>query len=221
MNGTPTRLEIRSIRLGAAAGTIAIAMYLARTFVPMHDALHMAFFTLFGPALVFAYIGLHPLMQHGGSSLAGRLATVTGIIGGATNMMFAVVQLNTLHVLRAAIAAAETPEVKAEWRHILRGVFTVQNGLNITMDFFIDLSALLLAIVMWRHPAFGRWLSLASVALVGPHLVMKAITFPVAPAEAGLFDAGPLVGLWFTLMTACVIRWLWRQPAAQQVGEAA
>jgi hypothetical protein len=213
MSVTLSPFDTRSVRLGAVAGALAIAMYLARTFVPMPGPAHTACFTLFGPALVFAYTGLHPLLQHGSPSLAGRLATVAGIVGGATNMMFAVVQLNTLHVLRAAIAAAETAEAKAEWRHILRGVFTVQNGLNITMDFFIDLSALLYALVMWRHPAFGRAISLASVALVGPHLVMKAITFPVPPAEAGLFDAGPLVGVWFTLVTACVVRCLWRQPS--------
>jgi len=210
MNTPLPAFETRSVRLGAAAGVVALTMYLARTFVPMPDAVHTACFTLFGPALVFAYTGLHPLMQLGGPSLAGRLATVAGIIGGATNMMFAVVQLNTLHVLRAAIAAAETAEAKAEWRHILHGVFTVQNGLNITMDFFIDLSALLYAVVMWRHPAFGRAISLASIALVGPHLVMKAITFPDAPAAAGLFDAGPLVGVWFALVMVCVIRWLRR-----------
>ena len=29
---------------------------------------------------------------------------------------------------------------------------------------------------------------------------MKAITFPVPPAEAGLFDAGPLVSVWFALV---------------------
>ena len=68
------------------------------------------------------------------------------------------------------------------------------------------MSAFLFAVVMWRHPAFGRWFSLLSVVTIGPHLLMKSITFPRPPAEAGLFDAGPLVGVWFLVFTIQIAR---------------
>jgi len=196
-----TPLERRALLMGLVSGSAAIVMYLSRTFLPLPHAISIGAYILFGPALVFAFIGLFPLYRRPEPTLAAYVATVTGILAGAINMMFAVVQLNNLHFLRPLIANAPTPELKAEWQHILRGVFTVQNGLNFTMDFFLDLSAFLWAFVMWRHPAFGKWVSILSVALVGPHFVMKFLTFPTPPAEAGMFDAGPLVGIWFTVMT--------------------
>ncbi len=82
----------------------------------------------------------------------------------------------------------------------------MQNGLNWVSDFFVDVAAFLFAIVMWRHPGFGRFFSLLSLVTIGPHFVLKAITFPRPPAEAGLFDAGPLVGLWFAVITVQIAR---------------
>ncbi len=41
--------------------------------------------------------------------------------------------------------------------------------------------------------------------LVGTHDVLKAWTFPVPPREAGWFDAGPMVGAWFTVVS--VLTW--------------
>jgi hypothetical protein len=81
----------------------------------------------------------------------------------------------------------------------------------VPIRFFLDGAAFLYAEIMWRHPAFGRVVALLSIALVGPHFTMKLATFPAPPAEAGLFDAGPLVGAWFTIATVCAAVWLWRQ----------
>lgn len=203
------RLVRRSTLLSAIAGSLGIAMYLCRSFLDLPDPVATAFYALFGPALVLAFFGLTPLLSQGRAPLAAQVGSLFGIIGGAVNMCFAVVQMNNLAVLRPAIRQATDPLVQEDLRRVLSGVFTVQNGLNITMDFFIDTAAFCWAYAMWHHPRFGRGVALLAPVLVGTHYVLKAWTFPTAPAQAGYFDAGPMVGMWFTIVSVLTWRaWL-------------
>ncbi len=201
-----TQLELRQVRVGVGAGFAGIAMYLANAFLPLPDTLSTALFLLMGPSLVIAFVGIFPFMNRPTPTVSALLGTVFGVLGAAARMMFATVQLNNLYYIRGYMRTAESPAAQEAWRDILRGVFTVQNGLNWVSDFFVDGAAFLFAIVMWRHPGFGRFFSLLSLVTIGPHFVMKAITFPRPPAEAGLFDAGPLVGLWFAVVTIQIAR---------------
>ena len=212
--GDSNQAMLRSVWMGTAFGASALVLYLARSFLPLPDAVATFCYLLFGPCLVLAFFGWWPFMERGGSILRARVATVFGIIAGATNMMFAVVQMNNLYYLRLKIAAAENEALAGEWKRILVGVLTVQNGLNFTMDFFLDVAAFCYASILWREGALGRALALLSVLLVGPHFFMKLGTFPEPPAEAGLFDGGPLVGVWFLLTTLYVSRWCWQQRGA-------
>jgi len=122
------------------------------------------------------------------------------------NMIFAVVQLNNLHYMRKYISAAASVAEKDAWRDILNGVFTVQNGFNYVSDFFIDWTAFLWAIVMWNHPKYGKLFAVTGLIAAGSHFLMKLVTFPEPPSEAGLFDAGPLVSVWFAIVTVQLIR---------------
>ncbi len=212
--GDSNQAMLRSVWMGTAFGTSALVLYLARSFLPLPDRLATYCYLLFGPCLVLAFFGWWPFMERAGAILRARVATVFGIIAGATNMMFAVVQMNNLYYLRLKIAAAESEALAGEWKRILVGVLTVQNGLNFTMDFFLDVAAFCYASILWREGALGRALALLSVLLVGPHFFMKLGTFPEPPAEAGLFDGGPLVGVWFLLTTLYVSRWCWQQRRA-------
>ncbi len=203
---TDSSLEGKLVRVGFAAGVAAVVMYLARTFLPLPGFVGVGFFIFFGPLLVVAFLGFHPFISKPRPSVAATLATVFGVIAGATNMMFAVVQLTNLHYIRGYMRAAESPAAEEVWQNIFSGVFTVQNGINYVMDFFLDWTAFMYALLMWSHPRFGKVFSLLSVVCVGPHFVMKLITFPEPPAEAGLFDAGPLVAVWFAIVLIQVAR---------------
>ncbi len=199
-------LERRLVKIGWTAGLVAVAMYLTRTLLPLPDWLGTAFFIYFGPVLVVAFLGFYPFLARPRASIPALLATVFGVIAGAVNMMFAVVQLNNLHTIRKYMRAAESEAAREAWIDILSGVFTVQNGMNYVYDFFLDMAAFMYAAVMWTHPKFGKIFSILSVLAVGPHFVMKIITFPEPPAEAGLFDAGPLVAIWFAIVLVQVGR---------------
>jgi hypothetical protein len=49
---------------------------------------------------------------------------------------------------------------------------------------------------MFRHPRFGKIFSISGIILFSSLLFFNLITFPHPPASKGLFDVGPLTGLW-------------------------
>jgi hypothetical protein len=205
------------VSVGVAAGIAAGVMYPARTFLPLPDTLAVACFIYFGPFVTVGIVGLYPFLAKVRTSVPLALGTLFGAIAGVTNMTFAVVQLENLHYIRGYARAAATPEGREAWGNILNGVFTVQNGLNYVSDFFLDWCIFLLAWSMWTHPKFGKAFAIAGVVAAGAHFGMKAWTFPVPPSEAGLFDAGPAVSVWFALVTLQVLRHLrWMNPPAQE-----
>jgi hypothetical protein len=200
-----TAFQQRLVRLGATAGLIGCLMYGIRNF-PLPDLLGQWLFMFFGPVLVVAYVGIYPFMARPRPTISALLGSVFGVIAAATNMMFAVVQLNNLHYLRGFIGSAASEVEREQWRDILAGVFTVQNGLNYVADFFFDWTIFLWAMLMWRHPKFGKLFALSGVVAGGLHFGQKLATFPVPPSEAGLFDAGPLIGLWYAAVCIQVLR---------------
>jgi hypothetical protein len=180
-------------------------MYLLPKLLPL-GFLSTYFFIYQGPLLVVAFVGLYPFLSKPTASVAAILGTLFGVLAGVCRMLFSVVQLTNLHYIQRHMRSAETPEAKQLWQDILNGVFTVQNGISYVMDFFLDWAVLLFAVVMWKHPKFGKVFSILGFIVAGLHFVMKAYTFPQPPAEAGLFDAGPLVSLWAGLVFIWVLR---------------
>ena len=162
-----------------------------------------------------AYVGFYPFMARPRPTVAAIVGSVFGVIAAAVNMAFAVVQLNNLHTIRVLAREAASEAEREEWRHILQGVFTVQNGLNYVADFFFDWTIFFWAVLMWSHPKFGKIFTIAGFIAGGLHFGMKLWTFPAPPREAGLFDAGPLIGLWYAAVSIQAlrhVRWV-REPA--------
>ena len=193
------------VKTGCIAGIAVVVMYIAPKLLPFPDFLSTALFIYQGPLVVVTFVGLFPFLSKPVTSVPIILGTVFGIIAGVCRMMFSVVQLTNLSYIRGYKAGAESAEEEQIWQNILNGVFTVQNGISYVMDFFLDWSVLLFGIAMWAHPKFGKGFTLLAILAAGPHFVMKAYTFPRPPAEAGLFDAGPLVSGWAALVAVWVL----------------
>ncbi len=212
-------LRTRLVRVGAVAGLTACLMYAIRSF-PVPEPLGQLFFIFFGPVLVVAYVGILPFTTRPRLTIAAILGSVFGILGATVNMAFSVVQLNNLHYVRRYAREAASAAEREEWQHILAGVFTVQNGLNYVADFFLDWTIFFWAFLMWRHPKFGKLFTVTGLIAGGLHFGMKLWTFPEPPAEAGLFDAGPLIGLWYAAVSIQVlrhVRWVGESRAAGTV----
>jgi hypothetical protein len=205
-------------KTGVAAGLTVSIMYPARTFLPLPELLVEWFFIFFGPIVIIAYVGIVPFLMKHRLTVPAILGTLFGVLAGSANAMFAVVQLNNLHYLQPLIDAAEDPAVRDSWHNILYGVFSVQNGLNIVADIFFDWTAICYGLFMWNHPKFGKTFSVLGFLAGGTHFVLKMTTFPTPPSEAGLFDAGPIVSIFFALVTIQVLRHLrWMDEPASSI----
>ena len=102
---------------------------------------------------------------------------------------------------REAFGEAET----AAWRMALSSGDAVQLGADMAFDIFMLAGVVVLGIALLRHPRFGPLFGWPAVVIGLGGLVLNTATFPIPPAQAGLFDGGPLVGLWFLVVTIQMI----------------
>lgn len=206
-----TGLSNRVMRTGVIFGLIAVLMYLLLAILPLPTFLRRPFWVLIGPFMTIAFVGLFPFIATHRVTVTAILGTVMGVLAGALRCASSVVQSSNLHYIRRYTDAESSESAQQVWQNILSGVFTVQNGLNYAYDLFLDLAVLMLAIALWHHPGPGRIFAITGAAAGATHLSLKLVTYPEPPAEAGLVDVGPVLGLWFLALLVWI---LWRRPWA-------
>jgi len=77
----------------------------------------------------------------------------------------------------------------------------IQLGLDLAWDLFFALGVVLLAWNMWRHPRFGRLLAASGIAIAVTFIVLNLTVFPEPPGHSGSIDLGPVIGLWYLIVT--------------------
>ncbi|NQV16733.1 hypothetical protein HQ531_14815 [bacterium] len=95
------------------------------------------------------------------------------------------------------LAVRELSEVSLRGQPI-QGVWL---GLDVVWDIYIGLGTLGFAVAMISHKRFGWPFSVSGFLIGSLVIVLNLIPFPIPPAEAGLFDIGPLVGVWYLAAT--------------------
>ena len=113
--------------------------------------------------------------------MAGAAAVLNGL-GGALFTAMVLVQMAVAH---------ETGD-RTE-----RPLQAVWLGLDVAWDAYIGLGTVLFGVSMFRHPRFGRVFGTGGIVLGLGLLVLNLYTFPTPPANAGLIDLGPFIGLWY------------------------
>jgi hypothetical protein len=94
-------------------------------------------------------------------------------------------------------------------------VVSVWLGLDVAWDVHVGLGTLLFAVGAFDHPRLGRVVGVTGVAIAAGLLALNLYAFPTPPAEAGLVDLGPMVGLWYLAVTVLAFRSLrWARSVA-------
>ena len=179
------------IRLGIAAGLASCLVYPAMIFLHLPYAGIVVLAAVLGPLLGVAGLGLGKLLRIPRRSVSAKMAAVFTFTGGALMTAMLLVQLAVK--VRAGSSGASSE---------LIGVWL---GLDVALDVYLGLGTGLFALAMLRHPRFGPWLGIPGLPIAAGLLVLNLYTFPTPPADAGLVDLGPLVGLWF--LAAAVQAW--------------
>lgn len=80
------------------------------------------------------------------------------------------------------------------------GLKAIWWGLDIAWDLYIGTGTILFALCMSGRRGLGAWLAVPGLLIGGLLLIFNVATFPYLPANAGLVDVGPLVGLWYLVV---------------------
>lgn len=190
---------------GSLCGLLAMLVYPLMIFVELPAMIMVFLAAFFGPLLMVAFVGLYHLLVVQGKTLTALLGTVFSVAGALVVNLMLLVQLSVRMGTREYMENAGVVIIeKIQW--ISRIVDQVQLGLDVSWDIFISLGTVLFGIAMFSHPRFGKLMGVAGVLVGFLLLVTNLITFPQPPAEAGYFDFGPIMGLWYVLVAILSLR---------------
>lgn len=188
-------------KAGGIAGILSVIFYFSVavfSFLPDAIALSLAF--SFPLLWIIAFMGLYNYLRAENYSASLEIGYLFGIIGAAVALVFLVVQQANFIWNEEAMAVANTEEAKALLKAAFRGANRVQAGMDVAFDIFITVALFLFGINIARSPHFNKVLGWTGCLLSVGLLTLNMITFPTAPAEAGLFDLGPFLGIWMLVV---------------------
>jgi hypothetical protein len=185
------------IKTGMICGFITLAVYPVMIFVSFPVQITLVLACLFGFMFMIASIGLYNFISLNNKSVSLQLGVLFNIIGCAVVTMMFTIQLALFQTkLSSNIEAAK--EMK---NYIFQFSNTIQLGLDVVWDIFVGVGTVLLAINMFKHPRLGKIFSITGIIIALALLVFNIYSFPIPPAESGSIDLGPLVALWYLVVT--------------------
>lgn len=184
-------------KIGAISGILSIVFYFSVAVLPfVPDFLGMLLAFTFPLLWIIAVMGLYSFLKRTAHTPSLEIAYIFGIIGSAIACSFIVVQQANFIWHDAAMAAAQSEEVKALLKASFTGANRVQLGLDVAFDIFSAISWFLFGLNIAKIPGFTRILGWIGCLLSAGLLTLNMITFPTPPADAKLIDLGPFLATW-------------------------
>jgi hypothetical protein len=210
---TDEGLAQRWVRVGTPCGVLAVVAYGLAAAAPLPDRALVLCAAAFGPLLAHGSKGLyHFVASRAGRSPLLQAAVLSNIVAGALVDAMLMAQLaihDAIDRERAAAATAARDAVGAAARMVDR----VQLGLDVAWDVYIAVGTFCFGLAMLLGlRGLGRLLGAVAMALALGLLGLNLSSFPTPPAQAGSFDLGPFIGLWYLVASIWVLATAWRAP---------
>lgn len=184
-------------RAAIGFGLAAVGAYLVVTLRLLPVPILRALFISTGLLIAVAILAMGHWLAAERDSVALRMAVLLHVVAAAFLSAMAIIQNANMAFTRTRLAGAHD-EVEGQMINAVhRGVDGVQLSLDLAWDLWITMGAAFLAVALLRHPRFPAVIGWTGVSAAGLVLGLNLWTFPVPPAAAGLFDAGPILGLWY------------------------
>jgi hypothetical protein len=143
-----------------------------------------------GPLLGVASWGLREFLTLHRRTLAADLGAAANALAGAL--------ITAMLLVQFAVGSRSGDQPGAD-------AVSIWLGLDVAWDVYVGLGTFLFGVAALRHPRLGRLIGGAGVAIAVGLLALNLYTFPTPPANAGLVDLGPAVGLWYLVVTIRVL----------------
>jgi hypothetical protein len=192
--------------MALACGIATLVSYVVAITGLLPSGLGRLFFFAFGPLLVLSALALYHVLRSHASPVWLQAATVFTIIAGALVNLMAVVQQSLFSTTLAKIRETAAGPARESVVEVFHGVNTVQLGIDISWDIFVFAGVGFLALALHSHPRFGIWFAAPGIVIAAAGLILNLYTFPIPPAEQGLPDVGPAVGLFYGAIIVQLVR---------------
>jgi hypothetical protein len=164
----------------------------------------------FGPFLGIGCAGLYELLRRHRRTVTLDIALVSNIAAGIAVTLMFLAQLGLKEWFATGLGGTAR-EVGGDVSQVARQAANgIQLGMDVAWDVFLGIGTAAFAWNMLHHPRFGRAFAGSGLAIAVALVALNLGTFPENPGNAGWFDVGPLVGLWYLAVTyrmARSLRW--------------
>lgn len=189
--------------LGGFCGVLAVVCYILAITVPWPETqiglstclLVVSAFPIL--SIVYSY-GLYSFIAAECQSTANRLALFFAIAGFTTVLAMVIVQMAVGAALPDVAKGLDEQTATA----LRRGLRMVDLGLDIAWDMLIGTALMSLGVAMRRRAGLGPGWAIPSFVLGAALIGLNAATFPWPPADRGLIDIGPVIGLFLLALAA-------------------
>ncbi len=180
-------------------GLIVLLSYLnnAAGLIDLPHKLVLLLFFAIGPAAIFGITKLSGELEKHAKGIVLKVGTIFLIVGFAFMNLMLVVQQTIFFRMEKFTSEAADTSAAATLEAVSQGVHLVQIGMDISFDIFYSLGMILFASALFKHPRFGKILGVSGIVIGSALLAFNMHTFPIAPAEAGSYDMGPISALWW------------------------
>jgi hypothetical protein len=199
MNSETYWLEGRWVQVAIIAGLIASVDYPVMIVTAGHlpRILTLILGAAFGPSLAIASVGLYYFLKAEQETVAAQIGALANVVGGGFVTGMVIVQLAIWFPQQDYIArSGENPSIQT----IVHWTWYVVLGLDVSFDVFLAIGTFCFALLMWKHPRFGKAFGIAGFLIAVPLLLgLKFYTFPYPPKDVGftIWDPGPWTDLWY------------------------
>ncbi len=204
--GVAEAISLKWVQGGIGAGLVTCLVYPLVSMAPLPRVFLVVLASTLGPSLALASLGLREALRLYQESVVGDLGALFNILAG--------VLLEAMLLVQLAVRLGATREASQQ-------IVGVWLGLDVAWDVYIGLGTACFAIAMLRHPRFGKAMGISGLVLAAAVIGFNLFTFPTPPAESGLVDVGPAIGIWYLVATIIMwrsISWI-RDKAKERYGQ--
>jgi hypothetical protein len=151
--------------------------------------------------LAAAATGLYHILRLHRRTVTLDLALMANVAAGITVPLMLFAQLGLKRWFEVQFGPGSTDSSERSLHAAFEAANGIQLGLEVAWDLFLAVGTVLLAGNMWHHPRFGRLVAVTGAAIAVALAAANLAVFPEPPADAGSVDLGPLIGLWYLIVT--------------------
>lgn len=199
--------ETRQWALASIVFGVLMLCCFASMMIPISMRVNYVLFMFYGALFSITSFCIYNFVKTFHDSMLLKISALSLIIAGVVNTLMASMQGALRIIFRDIPHDSSVAEAtRTAWAMGLQAGNALQLGVDVAYDIFLLGGFIFIGAALLKHPFFGKWLGWPAIVIGVCGLSLNLWTFPTPPGDAGLFDGGFLIGLWFLAFVVQTIR---------------